>query len=161
MKTKTIYFVIAAIVLAAVIFYSSYEGYGQDASIRVSAGGVAGSGMYGYDPITEFAEQIDRVREQVLSKHKEGFCPYAESGMCPFAQSGMCPFAAAHIRSHRENFCPFVESGGICPFSDVTRMCPFMKPAYPSYPNWDKSNKYIYTGQPMSSPNVSGPCGCC
>lgn len=44
------------------------EEYGQDASIRVSAGGLAGP-MYGIDPISRYAEQIEAVEAQ-----KEAYC---------------------------------------------------------------------------------------
>lgn len=50
------------------------EGYGQDASIRWSAGGVAGTGMYGYDPVMRFAEQIATLRAQQQNPSIEGFC---------------------------------------------------------------------------------------
>lgn len=55
---------------------SGREGYGQDASIRWGAGGVAGSGMYGFDPVTNFADQIATLRAQQAMQNptREGFC---------------------------------------------------------------------------------------
>ncbi len=56
------------------------EGYGQDASIRMTAGGVAGTGMYGYDPVMQFAEQLQTMRTQDAMMRAagpplvEGFC---------------------------------------------------------------------------------------
>jgi len=39
------------------------EGYGQDASIRASAGWIAGPN-YGFDPVQQFADQIQELREK-------------------------------------------------------------------------------------------------
>lgn len=45
------------------------EKYGQDPSIRASVGWIAGNGMYGYDPITEYADQIaEMTREKRLAR---------------------------------------------------------------------------------------------
>ena len=40
------------------------DGFGQDASVRASAGWLAGNGMYGYDPIQKFAEEIEDMKER-------------------------------------------------------------------------------------------------
>jgi hypothetical protein len=65
----TVLIIIAAVAL--IIFASqrcslrctTSEGFGQDASIRASSGGLAGpKGMYGYDPIDQFAAQIEEMK---------------------------------------------------------------------------------------------------
>lgn len=43
------------------------EGYGQDASIRAAAGWVAGPN-YGFDPVQQFADQIQALREQEFQR---------------------------------------------------------------------------------------------
>ena len=42
------------------------DNFGQDPSIRASVGWIAGPD-YGYDPITQFAEQIDEMKEDLRS----------------------------------------------------------------------------------------------
>ena len=86
MANKTIYYIISIALIVFVIWGSQHckltcakkEGYGQDASIRWNAGGVAGTGMYGYDPVMQFAEQIAAMRvADYAAKQgtlKEGFC---------------------------------------------------------------------------------------
>jgi hypothetical protein len=48
------------------LFIQNYskEYYGQDASIRASAGWVAGRGMYGIDPVAEFAKEIEEMKRK-------------------------------------------------------------------------------------------------
>ena len=59
-------FIFVLLLIAVYLFIScndcDSEGFGQDASIRTSAGWVAGRGMYGYDPIMEFAQQIEEAK---------------------------------------------------------------------------------------------------
>lgn len=69
--------VVLGIVLVALVLFAWYyrryslkcempkelcENFGQDPSIRASAGWAAGRGMYGYDPVDEFAQQIEEQR---------------------------------------------------------------------------------------------------
>jgi hypothetical protein len=53
--------IILLIVGLFIVSITLHEGYGQDASIRASAGWIAGPN-YGYDPITQFADQIAEMR---------------------------------------------------------------------------------------------------
>lgn len=65
--------IVLIVVIVFLLLISCKENFGQDASIRVSAGGIAGpSGLYGTDPITEFQKQI----EEDNSKY------YTNSGNC-------------------------------------------------------------------------------
>jgi len=61
MDNKTL-LVVFIVVLIGVLCLPKIEKYGQDASIRASAGWVAGRGMYGYDPIQRYAEQIEEMK---------------------------------------------------------------------------------------------------
>ena len=104
---------------------SKTEGYGQDASVRASSGWIAGNGLYGYDPITEFAEQIEQMRASHHATHpdgtiKEGFCPFDASGNCMFAKTGRCPYMTTA--------------------------------AYPSYPPSDDPNRLLMASPYMSGP---------
>ena len=48
---------------------SNFEGFGQDATTRTQVGWLAGpKGMYGYDPIDHFAEQIDHMKKMENKK---------------------------------------------------------------------------------------------
>lgn len=50
------------------------EEYGQDASIRASVGWLAGpKGLYGYDPIDQYAEQIAEVKRREAEHNREGY----------------------------------------------------------------------------------------
>lgn len=53
------------VVLVILVCYSIHhrDYYGQDASIRASVGWIAGP-MYGYDPIGQFAKQIEEMKEK-------------------------------------------------------------------------------------------------
>lgn len=71
MKIDTTIILIIIVVVFIVIIASQRctfrctrpENFGQDASIRVQSGWLAGpKGMYGYDPIDEFAEQIEQMK---------------------------------------------------------------------------------------------------
>ena len=46
---------------------NSHDNFGQDPSIRANAGWVAGP-IYGYDPIDQFAEQIQEMKERLREK---------------------------------------------------------------------------------------------
>jgi len=61
MNVKTV-LIILIVGLVVVMCLPKIEKYGQDASIRASAGWVAGRGMYGYDPIQRYAEQIEEMK---------------------------------------------------------------------------------------------------
>jgi len=120
MKIKKVY-VIGAIlgILLAGYWYgcriecNKKEGYGQDASVRASAGWVAGNGMYGFDPIQQFADQIAQMRADHTSYNGvEGFCPHAETGRCDYHRTGKCPYSNVF-------------------------------PAYPAYPPGDRTNRLM------------------
>jgi len=130
MKTEYIIgFILALLILGyymgCKVTCSKTEGYGQDASVRWTSGGVAGSGMYGYDPVTEFAEQIEQMRAahratMADGTMKEGFCPFDASGNCLFSKTGKCPYMTT--------------------------------PAYPSYPPSDMSNRLLMAAPYVSGP---------
>ena len=66
--TNTVLILIIGVV-AAYLFIQycacSAEKFGQDASIRASVGWIAGpKGMYGYDPIDHFAQQIAQMKRR-------------------------------------------------------------------------------------------------
>ena len=49
--------------------FNRREGYGQDASIRASVGGLAGpAGLYSYDPIAIFGQQIKERNEDFFRR---------------------------------------------------------------------------------------------
>lgn len=79
MDTNT--FVVLVILVVVLIFIlqrnSCQEDYGQDASIRASTGWLAGpKGLYGYDPIDHFADQIAAMEKRnVVSSPLEGVGP--------------------------------------------------------------------------------------
>jgi len=51
-------------------FESRTESYGQDASVRVAAGSLAGpTALYGFDPISKYEEQVEQ-----LEARQEAFC---------------------------------------------------------------------------------------
>jgi len=62
------------ILLVAVIAYlllSRYsESFGQDPSVRVGAGWIAGPAMYGHDPVTKFADEIDEMKANPRRYHR-------------------------------------------------------------------------------------------
>lgn len=46
------------------------ECFGQDASIRASVGGLSGpAGLYGFDPISIFAMQIEEEKNRYFQEH--------------------------------------------------------------------------------------------
>lgn len=58
-----------------VVVVCGREGYGQDASIRWSAGGVAGPvGLYGYDPVSVFADQIQEMKSREKYRPSDNWC---------------------------------------------------------------------------------------
>lgn len=60
---KTIVIVILIVTIVVLCGYGIKDYFGQDASIRASVGWLAGpKGLYGYDPIDHFANQIDEMR---------------------------------------------------------------------------------------------------
>lgn len=86
--------VVLAIVFALVLVRCGTnckaESYGQDASIRASVGGLAGpTGLYGYDPITVFANQIAEMKEYV--NRRQG-----EEGRGRSKRSGEIPSFSGH-----------------------------------------------------------------
>lgn len=75
-------FQIVLIIVLIVLFWmwmtsSPKDHYGQDPSIRASAGWVAGP-IYGYDPIAQFAEEIREMDAREAAKREaskqEHFC---------------------------------------------------------------------------------------
>ena len=56
--------IVILILVVFIVFFciTSRDYFGQDASMRASAGWVSGP-MYGYDPISEFAQQIKELEE--------------------------------------------------------------------------------------------------
>lgn len=53
---------------------NSAEGFGQDASIRASSGWLAGpKGIYGYDPIDQFAAQIEEMKARKRAERDGAF----------------------------------------------------------------------------------------
>ena len=68
MNCSTILWIVLGILLIWVIWKSLSGGsefFGQDASIRASSGWLAGpKGLYGYDPIDHFAEQIEEMKRR-------------------------------------------------------------------------------------------------
>lgn len=83
------FWILIIAILVAVIYClqtsSSRDGYGQDASIRASAGWISGP-SYGFDPVAEYAEQIeeDRLRRRHLAQ-KLGckvICEHGSAGDC-------------------------------------------------------------------------------
>jgi len=110
------------------------EGYGQDASIRASSGWLAGSGMYGYDPITEFAEQIrmvnmhDNPQAQAIARQQ-----LADMGIESSEIEGFCDPRPTYwdVNYYPRNF------------------------EYPQYPPIGNT---IYSGSAFAPPNKAGPC---
>lgn len=89
---KVAFLIIGSLLLVLVLL--KRENYGQDASVRVSAGWPVGKGMYGVDPITEFAEQIESQRHHPrYPPQKERFQFGCDAG-CPYRKMGTnddCP----------------------------------------------------------------------
>ena len=78
MDNQTLLLVLLGVVALLFVFSSckltcgsGSEGFGQDASIRASAGSVAGQGMYGYDPIAKFAREIKQMTAYERAKHPQ------------------------------------------------------------------------------------------
>ena len=70
-NVTTLIIIIIIVVLVIYVFQKCHwtcnttqsEKFGQDASIRVQSGWIAGPrGMYGYDPIDQFASQISAIK---------------------------------------------------------------------------------------------------
>lgn len=84
MKIEKILLVVVIVVLVLwVVKGKCSEGFGQDASMRVAAGWVAGPD-YGFDPVQEYADQLsvlrDQYQQQKLSKEKYTNMPSLSSG---------------------------------------------------------------------------------
>ena len=81
-KNKKILVAILGVLVFILVFHllkrrQHSEKFGQDASIRASVGGIAGpSGLYGIDPIQQFANQLESLRE------REGFSHEEECSLC-------------------------------------------------------------------------------
>lgn len=70
------------------------ENFGQDASIRAQSGWIAGpKGMYGYDPIDQFAEQIEEQRRMSHMRN------YSDSSVMKSVDP---------VEAYRENHYPYV-----------------------------------------------------
>lgn len=104
------------------------DNYGQDASIRASAGWVAGP-MYGYDPINQFANEIEESRAEFRAKVQEANCVEACSvnkDIC-----AMCLSDAGLSKSGIETLVI-----GIMPLNTPVNPSPgYKKPG--EYPLWD------------------------
>ncbi len=90
------------------------ESFGQDASIRASSGWLAGpKGVYGYDPIDQFARQIEEMKARTAVAARKGLTnndprlvmmtDYPNLEDSPTKDIG--PFEA---ESYREGHYPFV-----------------------------------------------------
>ncbi len=76
---KLIIILIVVVIVFLFLKSTCKEFFGQDASLRVGAGSVAGTGMYGYDPIQQFQDQIDESK-YVHPKYSSD--PVVKEGMC-------------------------------------------------------------------------------
>lgn len=56
-----------------IVCWRDRDYFGQDPSVRASAGWVAGP-SYGYDPITQFARQIEEMKADIRHKARELGC---------------------------------------------------------------------------------------
>jgi hypothetical protein len=65
--TNIIIVVVVVLLVFWIIKGGCSEGYGQDASIRASAGWIAGPN-YGFDPVQQYADQIQALRDQDFQK---------------------------------------------------------------------------------------------
>lgn len=61
-STIVIIFIVITIITIYIANNRNRDYYGQDASIRTSSGWIAGPN-YGYDPITQFADQIEEMKK--------------------------------------------------------------------------------------------------
>jgi hypothetical protein len=69
MKTESIILIVVGVLFVLFLLKSASESYGQDASIRAAVGWIAGpKGMYGYDPVDEFAKQIEEMRQEEIRR---------------------------------------------------------------------------------------------
>lgn len=66
MKKDTLTIIVVAVVIfIAMMMWRTTEGFGQDPTSRVQNGWIAGpKGLYGYDPVDHFADQIAAMNEQ-------------------------------------------------------------------------------------------------
>ena len=65
--------------LLLVVLVCRKEGYGQDASVRWSAGSVAGPvGLYGEDPVAVFARQIAEMKSKEPFRPSDDWCSPVE-----------------------------------------------------------------------------------
>ncbi len=67
---KTVILIIIIGIFIAWLCLSTKDNYGQDASIRASAGWISGPN-YGFDPIQEYADQIEEMKRR---KHAKKTC---------------------------------------------------------------------------------------
>lgn len=80
MKLEKILLIVIVVVLVVWLLKGKCsEGFGQDASMRVAAGWVAGPN-YGFDPVQDYADQLEALREEERNKHKSSREGY--SGKC-------------------------------------------------------------------------------
>lgn len=123
----------------------SKESYGQDPSIRASTGWLAGTGMYGYDPIQRFAEQIEMANRHPGNPQAQAIArqQLADMGIQSDVVEGFCDPRPSYWDV---NFLPRNYSDGTS-YTGV---------AYPSYPQ--NSNRLIYAGNAVASPSQAGPC---
>lgn len=66
---KILLIIIVVIFVLWLIKGSCFEGFGQDASMRVASGWLAGPD-YGFDPVQEYADQLSVLRDQYQEQKK-------------------------------------------------------------------------------------------
>lgn len=73
MKVEHVLLVIVIVVLVVWLFKGKCsEGFGQDPSTRVASGWIAGPN-YGFDPVQDYADQLEMLREKEQNKRKEHY----------------------------------------------------------------------------------------
>jgi len=73
-RDKTWTLILVGVIIVILIWaFQSRDYFGQDPSVRASAGWIAGPN-YGYDPITQFAEQIAEMKHDLRNTARRLGC---------------------------------------------------------------------------------------
>lgn len=76
MKQSILIAIIIGVVIIFIIAFNSSEGFGQDPTTRAQVGWLAGpKGLYGYDPVVHFADQIEAMKNRENQYHNSTFYP--------------------------------------------------------------------------------------